>query len=315
MLLQIKNLKKYFDLGDGRIVHAVDDISLTIAENEVLGLVGESGSGKSTFGKTIVGLLDKTAGEVIYQGESLPHNYRAADFKRCRGKMQMIFQDPFTALNPRLTVGEIIAEPLRLSDNLSAREEKQRVVFWLEKVGLSQDHLGRYPHEFSGGQRQRVGIARALIMEPELVICDEPISALDVSVQAQIINLLIELKKSMSLTMVFIAHDLTMVRFISDRVAVMYLGSLVEEGPAAQVFDKPLHPYTKALIASKPEPDPRIEQKRQHHLIKGDIPSPINPPAGCRFAGRCSQVIQRCHHENPDRIKAAPGHYVNCHLY
>ena len=314
MMLQLRNLRKHFDLGNGRVVHAVNDVSLDVAQRTVVGLVGESGSGKSTLGKTTVGLLDKTSGEVVYRGETLPRRYRPQDFRHCSREIQMIFQDPFSSLNPRLTVREIIAEPLRVIAAVPAEEEQQRVAQWLQRVGLSPDHMGRYPHEFSGGQRQRVGIARALIVEPQLVICDEPISALDVSVQAQVANLLMELKASMGLTLIFIAHDLAMVRHIADRVAVMYLGALVEEGPTAAVFQAPAHPYTRALIASNPEPDPHRERQRRHAPIRGEIPSSINPPPGCRFAGRCPDAIDRCRAEAPRLMPVGDDRRVACHL-
>lgn len=314
MLLQLRNLTRHFDLGGGRVVHAVDDVSLAVAQGTVVGLVGESGSGKSTLGKTAVGLLDKTGGDVVYRGRTLPRRYRPGDFRDCSREIQMIFQDPFSSLNPRLTVREIIAEPLRLVAPVSAGEERQRVAQWLTRVGLSPDHMGRYPHEFSGGQRQRVGIARALIVEPALVVCDEPISALDVSVQAQIANLLMDLKESMGLTLIFIAHDLAMVRHLADRMAVMYLGRLMEEGPAGAVFAHPAHPYTQALIASNPEADPRHERRRQHTPIRGEISSPINPPAGCRFAARCPHTIARCRAETPRLMPAGDDRLAACHL-
>ncbi|MEE4362152.1 MAG: ABC transporter ATP-binding protein [Pseudomonadales bacterium] len=293
-LLETRGLTKHFRIGPGQTVHAVDDVSLTIRENEILGLVGESGSGKSTFGKTLLGLHDKTAGEVIYRGERLPQTYGTEDFRRNARRMQMIFQDPYSSLNPRMTAGEIIAEGLRLHSDVTPAQTRERVVHWLEQVGLNADHGSRYPHEFSGGQRQRIGIARAMIVEPEFVVCDEPISALDVSVQAQVINLLAELKERMGLTLLFIAHDLSMVRYVSDRMAVMYLGALVEVGPADDVFFRPKHPYTQLLVSSNPEPDPEYERTRTHETMTGEIPSPVNVGAGCRFAGRCPKVMEVC---------------------
>lgn len=317
VLLEAKALRKYFDMGKGKFVHAVDDISLTVHEQEIVGLVGESGSGKSTFGKTILGLHDKTAGEVFYEGERLPDSYTAPDFKKYARKMQMIFQDPYSSLNPRMTIGEVIGEGLKLHSKDSAKQINERTASWLERVGLQADHMSRYPHEFSGGQRQRIGIARALIMEPDFVVCDEPISALDVSVQAQVVNLLDELKSSMGLTLLFIAHDLSMVRYVSDRMAVMYLGSMVEIGPADEVFFNPRHPYTEILVGSNPEPDPESERKRPSTAIQGEIPSPINVPAGCRFANRCPKVMDQCRTVTPQMTPLAeePHRQVACHLY
>jgi oligopeptide/dipeptide ABC transporter ATP-binding protein len=310
-LVGLDKLSCFFNIGRGQRVHAVDNVSLSIAEGETLGLVGESGSGKSTLGKTLMGLNDKTSGTVSYRGKALPAHYRSADFRRMATVMQMIFQDPYSSLNPRMTVGEIIAEGLRLRNG-----PKEQVGVWLEKVGLSASHASRYPHEFSGGQRQRIGIARALIMEPEFVVCDEPISALDVSVQAQVVNLLNDLKRSMGLTMLFIAHDLSMVRYISDRMAVMYLGSIVELGKASDVYFQPRHPYTEVLIASNPEPDPNTERQRLSTPIQGEIPSPVNVPAGCRFAGRCPKVMQVCREKTPAlQPLLNEDRQVACHLY
>ncbi|MCP5348676.1 MAG: ABC transporter ATP-binding protein [Pseudomonadales bacterium] len=315
-MLETRNLTRHFKIGRNQVVHAVDDLSLTIAEREVVGLVGESGSGKSTFGKTILGLHDKTAGSVSYQGETLPGKYKPRDFQRLAARMQMIFQDPYSSLNPRMTVGEIIGEGLRLHKRLPPAGIREQVAHWLELVGLSADHMSRYPHEFSGGQRQRIGIARAMILEPEFVVCDEPISALDVSVQAQVINLLGELKDRMGLTLLFIAHDLSMVRYVSDRMAVMYLGSLVEIGPADQVYFQPRHPYTEILVSSNPEPDPQTERERQSTTIRGEIPSPVNVGAGCRFANRCPKVMDVCRRATPHLIPLQEvDRQVACHLY
>lgn len=314
MIIEARQLRKYFTIAKGQVVHAVDDVSLGIRQNEVLGLVGESGSGKTTFGKTLIGLHDKTAGEVVYRGQTLPSHYHADDFKKQASEIQIIFQDPYSSLNPRMTVGEIIAEGLTIRDHCSLASVRDKVVYWLERVGLHSDHLSRYPHEFSGGQRQRVGIARALIVEPKLLICDEPISALDVSVQAQVVKLLDELKTSMGLSMLFIAHDLSMVRYISDRMAVMYLGSLIELGPSDEVYFAPKHPYTQLLIKSNPEPDPVFERQRSDALIKGEIASPINLKSSCRFAGRCPLVQPRCREERPLLREVAPNHLVACHL-
>ncbi len=314
MLIEARKLRKYFSLGHGKQVHAVDDVSLGIAEHEVLGLVGESGSGKTTFGKTLIGLYDKTGGQVVYRDRELPQRYQAQDYKRQASEIQMIFQDPYSSLNPRMTIQEIIAEGLLIRDGGNLGSVRDKVVYWLERVGLHGDHLSRYPHEFSGGQRQRVGIARALIVEPKLLICDEPISALDVSVQAQVVKLLGELKQSLGLAMLFIAHDLSMVRYVSDRMAVMYLGSLVEVGPADAVYFSPQHPYTKMLISSNPEPDPVHERQRKDVIVSGEIPSPVNLQPGCRFAGRCPLVEPHCRLETPMLRTVAANHLAACHL-
>jgi oligopeptide/dipeptide ABC transporter ATP-binding protein len=317
-LVEARGLTKHFPLTRGRIVHALDAVSLEIAEREVVGLVGESGSGKSTFGKTLIGLHTKTAGEVLFAGERLPGAYGSDDFRRYSAKMQMIFQDPYSSLNPRMTVGEIIGEGLRLAGGRSAAQIESAVADWLVRVGLDRSHASRYPHEFSGGQRQRVGIARALIVEPRFVVCDEPISALDVSVQAQIVRLLGELRESLGLTMLFIAHDLSMVRYVSNRMAVMYLGSLVEMGPADDVYFRPKHPYTELLISSNPRPDPRSERGRAAVPNAGEIPSPINVGAGCRFAGRCPKVMAICRQQTP-QLRSVDGdggrRQVACHLF
>ena len=315
-ILEMKNLSRYFDIGRNQLVHAVDGINLSIAEKEILGLVGESGSGKSTLGKVILGLEPKTSGSVKYRGELLPQKYRARDFQTWSSKMQMIFQDPYSSLNPRMTVGEIVGEGLRLTTSNTKNQIKDKVAEWLLKVGLQTDHMSRYPHEFSGGQRQRIGIARALILEPEFVVCDEPISALDVSVQAQVINLMGELKEKLGLTLIFIAHDLSMVRYVSDRMAVMYLGSIVEVGKADDVYFKPKHPYTEILVGSNPEPDPNVERGRTSTTIRGEIPSPVNVPAGCRFANRCPKVEENCKRVTPQLIPLKDSeHKVACHLY
>ena len=318
-LVAIRGLSKHFRMARGQVVHAVDDVSLAIAPREIVGLVGESGSGKSTLGKTVLGLHDKTGGEVVYNGEPLPAKYKPADFQRLAQRMQMIFQDPYSSLNPRMTVGEIVGEGLKLHASLGRTEIRDTVAEWLRRVGLNPDHMSRYPHEFSGGQRQRIGIARALVLEPEFVVCDEPISALDVSVQAQVVNLLDELKASLGLTLLFIAHDLSMVRYVSDRMAVMYLGSLVEVGPADRVFFAPKHPYTELLIGANPEPDPRSERERENTPIRGEIPSPINVQPGCRFANRCPKAMDVCAGTTPPLIPVQdaehPQRLVACHLY
>ena len=317
-LIESRSLTKHFRIARNKIVHAVDNVSLHIEEQEVVGLVGESGSGKSTYGKTLVGLHDKTAGEVIYKGETLPSVYKPGDFQRFARSIQMIFQDPYSSLNPRMTVGEIVGEGLGLHSELSPKQIKDAVAEWLVNVGLEPDHMSRYPHEFSGGQRQRIGIARALIMEPEFVVCDEPISALDVSVQAQVITLLGDLKESLGLTILFIAHDLSMVRYVSDRMAVMYLGSLVEVGQANDVFFNPKHPYTELLISSNPEPDPETERERVSTAIKGEIPSAVNVKPGCRFADRCPRVMEVCRSQTPELAEVrdqTSQRVVACHLY
>jgi oligopeptide/dipeptide ABC transporter ATP-binding protein len=318
VLIEARGLSKHFRLDAHRTVYAVDDVSLEIAEREILGLVGESGSGKSTFGKALLGLHNKTAGTACFHGEPLPANYTPADFQRYARHMQMIFQDPYSSLNPRMTVGETIAEGLRLLKAEAGRDSRDVVGDWLERVGLEREHAARYPHEFSGGQRQRVGIARALIMNPEFVVCDEPISALDVSVQAQVVRLLGELKASMGLTMLFIAHDLSMVRYISDRMAVMYMGSIVEQGRSDAVYFEPMHPYTKVLVASNPEPDPALERHRSAEPIRGEIASPINLGKGCRFASRCPRVMDVCRRETPRLTPVGDSgeqRSVACHLY
>lgn len=315
MLIRTDNLKKYFALGRGEVLHAVDGVSLEIEENSILGLVGESGSGKSTFGKTLLGLHPPTDGDVYFEDQLLPRNFSPRDHLHYSKHMQMIFQDPYSSLNPRMTVLDIVGEGLLIRGRQKRSEVQEQVVMWLEKVGLHADHMSRYPHEFSGGQRQRIGIARALIIEPKFVVCDEPISALDVSVQAQVINLLDELKESMGLTILFIAHDLSMVRYVSDQMAVMYLGALVEKGPANQVFFEPKHPYTQLLIESNPEPDPKSERARAFIPIKGEITSPINVKAGCRFADRCPKVMDICRHQTPAMKEVDGGQSVACHLF
>lgn len=315
MLVRTDKLKKYFEVGPKQQLHAVDGVSLEIAENEILGLVGESGSGKSTLGKTLIGLLPNSGGSAFYKEEQLPQKFRAADHLKYSRELQMIFQDPYSSLNPRMTVLDIIGEGLLIQGQHSKSQIKDEVASWLAQVGLTADHMSRYPHEFSGGQRQRIGIARAMIIRPKFVVCDEPISALDVSVQAQVINLLDDLKKSMGLTMLFIAHDLSMVRYVSDRMAVMYLGVLVESGPADEVFFNPQHPYTQLLIESNPEPDPITERQRAHIPIRGEITSPINVKAGCRFASRCPKAMDICINTTPEEIQVGNKHTVACHLF
>ena len=316
-LVVVDGLTRHFALGRGRFVQALDGVSFNIAAGEIVGLVGESGSGKSTLGKTLLGLHDKTGGSVRFNGEPLPARYQPRDFRRWARHMQMIFQDPYSSLNPRMTVGASIGEGLRTQQRLPAAEIRARVAHWLQRVGLEPDHMARYPHAFSGGQRQRIGIARALIVEPAFVVCDEPISALDVSVQAQVVNLLGELQHAMGLTLLFIAHDLSMVRYLSDRILVMYLGTLVEIGPADDVYFHPLHPYTELLIAANPQPDPVIERGRRGAAMVGESPSPIDIPAGCRFADRCPKVMDICRQQTPPLLPLNDGsaRLVACHLY
>jgi oligopeptide transport system ATP-binding protein len=311
-LLELKNLSKIFDIGRGKKLHAVDDVTLDIYEGEILGLVGESGCGKSTLGRTIIKLYTETSGVLKFDGQDLAGPIKGNHRRNYAQKMQMIFQDPYSSLNPRMTVEDIIAEGPDACGLWEQKDRTKKVAAWLERVGLHSSHASRYPHEFSGGQRQRIGIARALAMNPKLLICDEPISALDVSVQAQIISLLKELQVEQNLTYLFIAHDLSMVRVICDRMAVMYLGKIVEIGTSAEVYEKPKHPYTKALIASNPIPDPEIEKHRTKTLIQGEIGSPVNPKPGCRFAPRCPQVIDRCRVETPELL--GNTQLVACHL-
>jgi oligopeptide transport system ATP-binding protein len=321
LLVQVKNLKKYFPINRGIIfqkkvgnVKAVDDISFDIYRGETLGLVGESGCGKTTTGRCIVQLQHPTHGDVIYNGENLTH-VDGKHLRMVRKNMQFIFQDPYASLNPRMTVSDIISEPIEnyhLFDN--AADIQNRVKELMSLVGLREDFINRYPHEFSGGQRQRIGIARAIATNPDFIVCDEPISALDVSIQAQIINLLRDLQKKLGLTYLFIAHDLSMVRFISNRIAVMYLGKIVELTTSRNLFENTLHPYSKALLSGVPVPDPVIEQKREPIILEGDVPSPIKPPSGCRFHTRCQYVMDICKEVDPEFIEYESGHFVACHL-
>lgn len=312
-LLQVSHLCKYFSASGGT-VKAVDDVSFTIYRGETLGMVGESGCGKTTCGRTAMGLYDKTSGEVLFDGIDV-HTLRGAKKKEFSRRAQIIFQDPYASLDPRMTVADIIAEGLDIHGLCRSKAERAaRVYELLEMVGLNREHANRFAHEFSGGQRQRIGIARAFAVNPEFIMCDEPISALDVSIQAQIINLLVQLQRKMGLTYLFIAHDLAMVKHISDRIAVMYLGTLVELTASETLYDKPMHPYTQALLSAIPIPDPDIEESRERIKLEGDIPSPIDPPAGCRFAGRCRMACDRCRQEAPALREIEDGHFVACHL-
>lgn len=313
-LLEVKNLKKYFDVGYGQTLKAVDNVNFFIREGETLGLVGESGCGKSTTGRVLVRLYEPTDGEVLFEGENV-HRLKGRAARDFCKKAQMIFQDPYASLDPRMTVRDIIGEGIDIHNLYKGKERVQRIYELLNIVGLNKEHADRYPHEFSGGQRQRIGIARALAIEPKFIVCDEPISALDVSIQAQIINLLITLQQELKLTYLFIAHDLRMVKHISDRVAVMYLGNIVELAESLELYDNPLHPYTKALISAIPIADPKLERNRQRLLLEGDVPSPINPPQGCLFKKRCSFKKPICEEVKPEFKDAGGEHFIACHLY
>jgi len=319
-LLEVRDLKMYFPITRGVIIQrqvgavkAVDGISMTIKRGETLGLVGESGCGKSTAGRAILQLYKPTSGEVIFEGRDLT-KLSSNEMRRTRRDVQMIFQDPYASLNPRMTVGDIISEPIRVHRlRRGGKAVRERVQELLQLVGLNPYFANRYPHEFSGGQRQRIGIARALAVEPDFVVCDEPVSALDVSIQAQVINLLEDLQDQLGLTYLFIAHGLSVVKHISDRVAVMYLGKIVELADSDELYRHPLHPYTQALLSAVPIPDPVIEKKRQRIILEGDVPSPINPPPGCRFHTRCPIAIDICRVEEPAFVDYGGGHYAACH--
>ncbi|XXM72599.1 ABC transporter ATP-binding protein [Lysinibacillus sphaericus] len=314
-ILEVRNLKKYFSLEKGKVLKAVDDVSFDIYKGETFGLVGESGCGKSTTGRTIIGLYDATEGEVSYNGKNV-HTLTDKEKRSFYSKMQMIFQDPYASLNPRSTVREIIAEPMEAHGLYKNKKEQlERIYQLLEDVGLNRDHANRYPHEFSGGQRQRIGIARALALDPEFIIADEPISALDVSVQAQIVNLLKNLQEEKGLTFLFIAHDLSMVKHISNRIGVMYLGHIVELTESSDLYKKPLHPYSQALLSAIPIPDPDVEDERERLILKGEIPSAMNPPSGCVFRTRCPAAMGACATTVPKWHEAEKDHFVACHLY
>jgi oligopeptide transport system ATP-binding protein len=320
-ILEVNGLKKHFPISSGVVfqrqvgaVRAVDGVSFNVIRGETLGLVGESGCGKSTTGRTILQLYRPTEGSVKFEGQELS-TMGGNQLRQMRKQMQIIFQDPFASLNPRMTVGSIVSEPLQIHNMYPNKKERQQYVEQLmERVGLNPYFINRYPHEFSGGQRQRIGIARALALQPSFIVADEPISALDVSIQAQVVNLLEELQEEFGLTYLFIAHDLSMVRHICDRVAVMYLGKMVELGPVDDVYDNPQHPYTQALLSAVPVPDPFVEENRQRIIIGGDLPSPANPPTGCNFNTRCPVAFDLCHSEpDPPLVEVRPNHFVACH--
>lgn len=313
-LIQVKNLKKYFNVGKGAILKAVDDVSFSIKKGETLGLVGESGCGKTTCGRTVLGLYSATGGEVLFEGVNI-HGLNPQEKRDFTKHAQIIFQDPYASLDPRMTVGDIIAEGIDIHGIYKGQERTNRIYKLLELVGLNKEHASRFPHEFSGGQRQRIGIARALAVEPKFIVCDEPISALDVSIQAQVVNLLIELQEKFGLTYLFIAHDLSMVKHISDRVGVMYLGTMVELAESGELYEKPLHPYTQALLSAIPIPDPELEKNRNRIMVEGEVPSPINPKPGCRFAARCKNAMPICSQEIPTLKEVKPKHFVACHLF
>ena len=319
-LVQVIGLKKYFPITQGIVfqhkvadVKAVDGLDFSIQRGETLGLVGESGCGKSTTGRSILQLYRPTAGAVYFQGKDLV-KLQGEELRKMRRNMQMIFQDPYASLNPRMTVGDIIGEPLEVHNIAKGKEKKERVQELLQIVGLNPYFVNRYPHEFSGGQRQRIGVARSLAVNPDFIVCDEPISALDVSIQAQIINLLEELQEKFHLTYLFIAHDLSVVRHISDRIAVMYLGKIVELTDRTSLYANPLHPYTKALLSAVPIPDPIVEEKRERIILVGDVPSPVNPPSGCRFHTRCPLAIDICKRVDPEFRDVGGSHFVACHV-
>ncbi len=314
-LVEVKNLKEYFNINTGMFsskpLKAVDDVSFAIRKGETLGLVGESGCGKTTVGRTILHLYKPTAGEIWFKGKQIVTKHDVAEFRK---KTAMVFQDPYSSLNPRMTVSDIIGEPLDVHKAYKDKKERMEMILsMMSKVGLNSEHASRYAHEFSGGQRQRIGIARSLVTNPEFVVCDEPVSALDVSIQAQVINMFDELQSEMDLTYLFIAHDLLVVRHISDRIAVMYLGKLVELADAKEIYDHPLHPYSKSLMSAVPVPDPKVARASQRIVLGGDIPSPLNAPSGCPFRTRCPYATDACAEVMPELKELSPGHFVACH--
>ena len=314
-IVEVRNLKEYFNINMGMFrtkpLKAVDNVSFAIQPGETLGLVGESGCGKTTVGRTILHLYKPTGGEVLYKGKKIQTK---ADIQAFRNKASMVFQDPYSSLNPRMTVADIIGEPLDVHKLYSSRQERQeRILELMGYVGLNSEHAARYAHEFSGGQRQRIGIARALAVNPDFIVCDEPVSALDVSIQAQVINMFAELQEKFGLTYLFIAHDLLVVRHISDRIAVMYLGKMVELADANEIYDHPLHPYSKSLLSAVPVPDPKIARANQRIVLSGDIPSPLNAPSGCPFRTRCPYACDKCAESMPDFQEVSAGHFVACH--
>ena len=314
-IVEVRNLKEYFNINMGMFrtkpLKAVDNVSFAIQPGETLGLVGESGCGKTTVGRTILHLYKPTGGEVLYKGRKIQTK---ADIQAFRNKASMVFQDPYSSLNPRMTVADIIGEPLDVHKLYSSRQERQeRILELMGYVGLNSEHAARYAHEFSGGQRQRIGIARALAVNPDFIVCDEPVSALDVSIQAQVINMFAELQEKFGLTYLFIAHDLLVVRHISDRIAVMYLGKMVELADANEIYDHPLHPYSKSLLSAVPVPDPKIARANQRIVFSGDIPSPLNAPSGCPFRTRCPYACDKCAESMPDFQEVSAGHFVACH--
>ena len=314
-LIEVKHLKEYFDINMGMFrtkpLKAVDDVSFSINKGETLGLVGESGCGKTTVGRTILHLYKPTAGEVWYDGKKLATK---EDIQQFRTKATMVFQDPYSSLNPRMTVADIIGEPLDIHKMYTNKKEREeRILELMGYVGLNSEHASRYAHEFSGGQRQRIGIARALAVNPDFIVCDEPVSALDVSIQAQVINMFDELQDKLGLTYLFIAHDLLVVRHISDRIAVMYLGKMVELADAAEIYDRPLHPYSKSLLSAVPVPDPKVARANQRIVLTGDIPSPLNAPSGCPFRTRCAYATEECAQSMPEFKEVSKGHFVACH--
>ncbi|NLX08044.1 MAG: dipeptide ABC transporter ATP-binding protein [Chloroflexi bacterium] len=319
VLVEVTDLKKHFPIRSGILIQrevaavkAVDGVSFQIFQGETLGLVGESGCGKSTTGRTILQLYRPTSGSVKFEGQEIS-TLKGEELRKMRRKMQMVFQDPYASLNPRMSVGRIVAEPLVVHNIGNRKERDERVAELLELVGLNPYFVNRYPHEFSGGQRQRIGLARSLALNPSFIVADEPISALDVSIQAQVVNLLQRLQNELGLTYLFIAHDLSMVRHLCDRVAVMYLGKIVEIAESEELYTNPLHPYTQALLSAVPVPDPVVEERRQRIILKGDVPSPINPPKGCNFNTRCPVAVDVCYDQDPELVEVLPDHWVACH--